>query len=89
MKKIINNIDKSLSTHVYYEKFKIFSYSSNEEEILFFSFSSFESKDIKKSKSNFNSVYQIKFLYIGKYKKQFDKKAIKIDEIIPDPTFKN
>ena len=42
-------------------------------------------KDIKKSKSNFNALYQIKFLYIRK----FDKKALKIDEIIPDSTFKN
>ena len=55
-----NNIDYNLSTHADIEKI---SFYPNEKEVLFFPFSSFEIKEIKKV----NDRYEIKLLYLGKY----------------------
>ena len=81
-----DNIDYSLSTHadLYIDKI---SYFDNEEEVLFFPFSSFEIDNIS---LNYN-IYYIDLLYLGKYLKEFknDEKFIRKEEIIlPDSKFK-
>ena len=77
-------IDFSLSTHADIESI---SNSPNEEEVLFFPFSSFEIKSIQKYNEE---IYQINIFYLGKYLKEFknDKKFTLKEETIPDSEFK-
>ena len=75
------SMDHSLSTHADIENL---SYFSNEREVLFFPFSSFEIKDIKMIEINDEDAYEIKLKYLGKYIKLFENAPIKI----PDSEFK-
>ena len=75
-----NNIDYNLSTHADIEKI---SFYPNEKEVLFFPFSSFEIKEIKKV----NDRYEIKLLYLGKYIKELEKNKNN-NNIIPNSEFK-
>ena len=75
-----NNIDYDLSTHADIEKI---SFYPNEKEVLFFPFSSFEIKEIKKV----NDRYEIKLLYLGKYIKKLEKNKNN-NNIIPNSEFK-
>ena len=76
-----NNIDYNLSTHADIEKI---SFYPNEKEVLFFSFSSFEIKEVKKV----NDRYEIKLLYLGKYIKELEKNK-NSNNIIQNSEFKN
>ena len=76
------NIDYSLATHADIEKISYYQY---EREVLFFPFSSFEIKNVKKVK-NKKYDFEIELLYLGKYINEFKKdknlfeKAIKLPE---------
>ena len=80
-------IDYSLSTHSDTEEFSFF---KQEKEVLFFPFSSFEVKEIKKCSFNNEDLYEIKLLYLGKYLKELidDKLFIQINANIPNSEFK-
>ena len=77
----------NLSTHGDIEQISFF---TNEKEVLFFPFSSFEIKAIKKIKIEKENIYEIKLLYLGKYLNDIEKnKDIIINENkIPDSEFK-
>ena len=57
-----DNIKSNIMTHCSMEKL---SFYSEEKEVLFFPFSSFEIKDIKETEINNEKIYQIKLLYLG------------------------
>ena len=77
------NLNYDLSTHSDIENISRY---PNEKEVLFFPFSSFEIKDIKKAIYINETIYQIKLLYLGKYLKQIEN----IDDTkLPDSEFKN
>ena len=80
-------IDFSLSTHSDIEEF---SFSTKEKEVLFFPFSSFEVKEIKKCSFNNEDLYEIQLLYLGKYLKEMidEKLYIKKNANIPNSEFK-
>ena len=61
----------------------------SEREVLFFPFSSFEVKEIKDIKIGYETEYEIKLLYLGKYLKDFenDKNLVKKEIKIPDSEF--
>ena len=74
--KVLFNIKKKenynnliLSTHAY---IKNVSYFPNEEEVLFFPFSSFEVKSIDPGKFNGEQIKIIDLEYLGKYLKEFE-----------------
>ena len=75
------SMDFSLSTHADVENM---SYFSDEREVLFFPFSSFEIKEITQTEINGEDAYEIHLKYLGKYLKEFENKPIKI----PDSEFK-
>ena len=77
----------NLSTHGDIEKI---SYYPNEKEVLFFPFSSFEIKDLKKIKIGKEKGYEIQLLYLGKYLKEIenDKNLITDKNKTPDTIFK-
>ena len=77
----------SLLTHGDIEKI---SYFANEKEVLFFPFSSFEIKEIKEINIGEEKGYEIKILYLGKYRKEIENNEnIKNKENkIPDSKFK-
>ena len=80
-------IDYSLSTHSDIEEFSPF---PSEKEVLFFPFSSFEVKEIKKCSFNNEVLYEIKLLYLGKYLKELidDNSFIQKNANIPNSEFK-
>ena len=81
------NIDYSFSTHADIEKL---SYITSEKEVLFFPFSSFEIKSIKKIQIGGQNVYKIDLSYLGKYLKTLLKDEFfysKVEEL-PDSKFK-
>ena len=79
------NIDYSLSTHADIEELSYF----NEKEILFFPFSSFEIKEINEINGNYEKIYEIRLLYLGKYTKEFSKsKDFEKEKYIPNTEFK-
>ena len=63
---------------------------SNEKEILFFPFSSFKIKDIKKKKKEKEIIYEIKLLYLDKYLKDIkkDENIINKENDIPNSEFR-
>ena len=65
-----DNIGNSLSTHADLGKL---SYYKNEEEVLFFPFSSFEVKSLNPKKIEKEDGYEIKLLYLGKYMKKIEE----------------
>ena len=67
-----DNIDYSLSTHCDLEGISMY---TNEEEVLFFPFSSFEIKDIEKVKGG--EYYKIYLKYLGEYIKKFENELSK------------
>ena len=75
------NMDFSLSTHADVETL---SYFSDEREVLFFPFSSFEIKEVNQTEINGEDAYEIKLKYLGKYLKLFENKPIEI----PNSEFK-
>ena len=75
------NIDYSLSTHIDLEKL------TNEKEVLFLPFSSFEINNINEINVNNEKIYEIKLLYLGKYIKEFQKDKMN-EKIIPETEFK-
>ena len=83
-----NNIDYSLSTHSDIEKI---SFYTNEKEVLFYPFSSFEIKDITQKKLKGEIIYEIKLLYLGKYLKEIEKNSFifQNENILPNSEFKN
>ena len=82
-----NNIDHSLATHGDIEKISFF---PSEKEVLFFPFSCFEIKDIKKVMVNGENIFEIQLLYLGKYLKEIEKDNIikEKGDLIPDSEFK-
>ena len=82
-----DNLDYNLSTHGDIEKI---SYFSNEKEVLFFPFSSFEIKELKEINIGNEKRYEMKLLYLGKYLKDIedDKNITMSENIIPDSEFK-
>jgi len=82
-----DNLDYNLSTHGDIEKI---SYFSNEKEVLFFPFSSFEIKELKEINIGNEKRYEMKLLYLGKYLKDIedDKNITMSQNIIPDSEFK-
>ena len=80
-------IDYSLSTHSDIEEFSFF---NKEKEVLFFPFSSFEVKEIKKCSFNNEDLYEIKLLYLGKYLKELidNNLFIQKNANIPNSEFK-
>ena len=76
------NIDYSLSTHTDIEEF------SNEKEVLFFPFSTFEISSINEINDNNEKICEIKLSYLGKYIKEFIKDKKLNEKIIPDTEFK-
>jgi ubiquitin-protein ligase len=76
-------MDYSLATHADIENISIY---PKEKEVLFFPFSSFEIKGIKKIEFNKKIGYEIQLLYLSKYLEELknNKKNIKI----PDSEFK-
>ena len=78
-----NNIDYNLSTHADIEKI---SFYPNEKEVLFFPFSSFEIKEIKKVNDKGENIYIIKLFYLGKYIKQLENNMD--SKKIPDSEYK-
>ena len=82
-----DTIGFNLSTHGDIEKI---SYFPNEKEVLFFPFSSFEVKEIKETVINYEKVYNIQLLYLGKYLKNIenDKNMVSKENKIPDSKFK-
>ena len=82
-----DNLDYNLSTHGDIEKI---SYFSNEKEVLFFPFSSFEIKELKEIDIGNEKRYEMKLLYLGKYLKDIedDKNITMSENIIPDSEFK-
>ena len=82
-----DNIGYNLSTHGDIEKI---SFITDEREVLFFPFSSFEIKDIKEIFFKNEKIFQINLLYLGKYLKKIenDKNIILNENKIPDSEFK-
>ena len=82
-----NNIDHSLATHGDIEKISFF---PSEKEVLFFPFSCFEIKDIKKVMVNGENIFEIQLLYLGKYLKEIEKdnNIKEKGDLIPDSEFK-
>ena len=80
-------IGYNLSTHGDIEKISFF---QEEEEVLFFPFSSFEIKEVKETNIGGEKGYEIKLLYLGKYleKIEKDKKIINKEDKIPESKFK-
>ena len=84
-----NKIGYNLATHGDLKDVSIY---PNEQEVLFFPFSSFEIKDIKEIKIDNEKRYEIRLLYLGKYLKNIenDKALIeKVNNILPYSKFKN
>ena len=83
-----NKIGYNLATHGDLKDVSIY---PNEQEVLFFPFSSFEIKDIKEIKIDDEKRYEIRLLYLGKYLKNIenDKALIeKVNNILPYSEFK-
>ena len=82
-----DNLEYSLLTHADIQQL---SYFPNEQEVLFFPFSSFEIKEIKEKFIQDEKVYEIKLLYLGKYLKEIenDNNLIKNKIKLPDSEFK-
>ena len=82
-----DNIGFNLSTHGDIEKI---SYFPEEEEVLFFPFSSFEIKTIKEINIEEEKGYEIQLLYLGKYLKDIegDDNLVLNEIIIPETEFK-
>ena len=82
-----NNMDYSLATHADIENISIY---PKEKEVLFFPFSSFEIKGIKKIEINKKLGYEIQLLYLSKYleKLKNNKKNIKIPQRIQKANFR-
>ena len=77
-------VDYSLSTHADIENISFF----NENEVLFFPFSSFEIKEIKEKKVGGEIIYEIKLVYLEKYLKEIENEKIIVENILPDCLFK-
>ena len=83
-----DNIGYNLATHGDLKDVSIY---PNEQEVLFFPFSSFEIKEIKEIKIGNEKCYEIKLLYLGKYLKDIenDKTLIeKVNNKLPETEFK-
>jgi len=82
-----DNIGYNLSTHADIEDISFF---TEEQEVLFFPFSSFEIKEIKEIIIGKEKGYEIKLLYLGKYLKEIEKNEniMNIENKIPDSEFK-
>ena len=82
-----DNIGFNLSTHGDIEKI---SYFPEEEEVLFFPFSSFEIKTLKEINIEEEKGYEIQLLYLGKYLKDIegDDNLVLNENIIPESEFK-
>ena len=80
-------IGYNLSTHGDIEEI---SYFKEEQEVLFFPFSSFEIKEVKEINIEGQKGYEIRLLYLGKYleKIEKDKKIINKEDKIPESDFK-
>ena len=74
-----DNIDYSLSTHSDLENVSFF---PDEKEVLFFPFSSFEIKEIKKIENINGNKFIIRLLYLGKYTNEFQKENINEKDLI-------
>ena len=72
-------IDYSLSTHSDLENISFF---PDEKEVLFFPFSSFEIKEIKKIENINGNKFIIRLLYLGKYINEFQKENINEKDLI-------
>ena len=81
-----DNMDYSLSTHCDLGKLSIY---PNENEVLFFPFSTFEIKEIKEILFKGEKIYEIRLLYLGKYLKEIEKKEIikQNENILPNSEF--
>ena len=80
-----NNINYSLSTHADIDKLSPY----DEEEVLFFPFSTFEIKEINKSiNKEKEEIYIINLLYLGKYVLELEETLKNDENIIPDTEFK-
>ena len=77
-------VDYSLSTHADIENISFF----NENEVLFFPFSSFEIKEIKEKKDGGEIIYEVKLLYLEKYIKEIENEKIIVENILPNCLFK-
>ena len=75
------DIDFSSSTHVDVGKLSLL---DDEEEVLFFPFSSFKIERIQKE----NDVYIIELKYLAKYYKNYEKDFTTLSKNIPDTEFK-
>ena len=82
-----DNIDYNLATHCDLENI---SFYKDEKEVLFFPFSAFEIKDLRKKIDGGITLYEIKLLYLGKYLKDIekDKDIIEKTDKITDSKFK-
>ena len=80
-------IGYNLSTHGDIEKISFF---QEEEEVLFFPFSSFEIKEVKEINIGGQKGYEIRLLYLGKYleKIEKDKKIINKEDKIHESDIK-
>ena len=79
-------LDYNLSTH---SDINQFSFMNEEEEVLFFPFSSFKVEKIEENKEK--NRYEIKLLYLGKYLKELeeDKNIQKNNNKLPQTEFTN
>ena len=82
-----DGINYNLSTHSDIEDISIY---PNEREVLFFPFSSFEIKSLKKGEENKEKVWEIKLSYLGKYLQdiEVDQFLISNENKIPESKFK-
>ena len=72
-----DSLGYNLSTQGDIEKIYFF---DNEEEVLFFPFSSFEIKEIKEITFNSEKIYEINLLYLGKYLKKIENDNLLINK---------
>ena len=80
-----DNINYSLSTHADIDKLSPY----EEEEVLFFPFSTFEIKDINKIiNEKKENIYIINLLYLGKYVIELQETLKDDENIVPETEFK-
>ena len=83
-----DKMDYNISTHSDIEDI---SFYKEEEEVLFFPFSSFEIKEVNEITEDNNKIFEIKLLYLGKYLKEIrnNKNLVEMAKEIPESQFKN
>ena len=79
------SIDYNLATNVNMEEI---SFDSDDKDVLFFPFSSFEISGIKEIKKSNEIIYQIKLSYLGKYLKE-TKNLFQSEINLPESDYKN